>query len=480
MKWSIFSRLVTGYLILLILSAGVSVYEILQLSSVKDISNSVIAVNTSFEDIHAKLADALLSEIRYEQKFLIMKDDELYKGFQRSGKEFGQYLQEAVKLSDSKKVRASLIRIRQLHDQYLTVVAEEVEQLKTGNKIDTDPYKEEKKKLGESIIEEMKTLRSLNQQDIFDKVKSLSMAGASARTVAMSITAASLLLGIVLAVFITRSITVPLFKMKKKTKEIAAGIFKADLELTSPPEIAELAADFNLMATKLSEVSKMKSEFFSLMSHELRTPLTSIKEGTNMFLEGVGGEVTEKQEKLLKIISEESNRLITLVNSMLDLSKTEAGMFAYNFTETSMVPLIQKAVNEVLPLAESRKITIHKFIDELPVIRLDPERVLQVLRNLLGNALKFTPHGGTVAISAQLKQGRVEVSVSDTGAGIPQEQLTMVFDKFQQVNFPGADKYAGTGLGLAIVKHVIQKHGGTVWVESVLGKGSIFFFALPV
>jgi two-component system sensor histidine kinase GlrK len=480
MKLSIFSRLVIGYLILLILSAGVSVYQILQLGSVKDVTSSIIAVDTGIEDIHGKLADALLSESRYEQKFLIMKDMALYNSFQKSKEDFEQYLQDAMKLSDSAKVKASLGRIRQLHGQYLALFAEEVEHIKAGNKRGEYLYKEEKGKLSDSIIEEMKILRSQNQQNIFAKIKSLRLAGTSARTAAMSITAASLLLGIVLAVFITRSITVPLFEMKKKTKEIAAGVFKADLEFNSPPEIAELAADFNLMSTKLRKVEKMKSDFFSLMSHELRTPLTSIKEGTNMFLEGVGGDVTKKQEKLLRIISEESNRLITLVNSLLDLSKMEAGMLAYNFTEASLVPLIHKAVNEVLPLAESRKISIHKFVDELPVMKLDPERVLQVLRNLIGNALKFTPPGGAVSISARLKQNMVEVSVADTGEGIPKDQLKMVFDKFQQVNFPGADKSAGTGLGLAIVKHVIQKHGGTVWVESVLGKGSIFFFALPV
>lgn len=358
MKLSIFSRLVISYLVLLTLSAGVSAYEILQLSSVKNVTNSIISVDTSIEDLHGKLADALLSENRYEQKFLIMKDSELYSNFQKSKEDFEQYLKDAVSLADSPKVKDSLFRVRQLHDRYLALFTEELEYLKIGKKFDNNLFKEEKAKLGDSIIEEMRILRFQNQQNIFDKIKDLRVAGTTARTVAMSITAASLLLGIILSVFITRSITAPLFEMKNKAKEIASGIFKADLELASPKEIAELAADFNLMATKLREVDKMKTDFFSLMSHELRTPLTSIKEGTNMLLEGMGGDVTEKQGKLLKIISEESNRLITMVNSLLDLSKMEAGMLEYNFTRASLVPLIQKAVLEVLPLAESRNITI--------------------------------------------------------------------------------------------------------------------------
>jgi len=480
MKLSIFSRLVFSYLALLTLSVGVSAYEIFQLSTVKDVTNSIIAVDTGIEDLHGKLADALLSESRYEKKYLIMKDSALYESFQKSRKDFEQYLRDAAALADSQKVGGSIERIRQMHDQYLELFDEEVEHLKAGEKFDKGGYKEKKAKLGDSIIQEMNTLKILNQQNIFAKIRDLRMAGARARTVAMGITAASLLLGILLSAFITRSISAPLFEMKKKTREISAGVFGADLELTSPPEIAELAAGFNLMSTRLREVDKMKSDFFSLMSHELRTPLTSIKEGTNMFLEGVGGEVTEKQEKLLRIISEESNRLITLVNSLLDLSKMEAGMPVYHFTKASLAPLIHKAVLEVMPLAESRRITLHKHMEELPVLKIDPERILQALRNLVGNALKFTPSGGAVTVSASLKQHTVEVSVADTGPGIPKEQLSMVFEKFQQVSFPGTVKSAGTGLGLAIVKHVIQMHGGTVWVESDMGKGSIFYFALPV
>src|SRR5205807_3653306 len=123
-------------------------------------------------------------------------------------------------------------------------------------------------------------------------------------------------------------------------REIASGRFVADLRVTSPPEIRELASSFNLMCQKLNELDKMKSDFFASMSHELRTPLTSIKEGTGLLLEGVGGATTEKQRKLLTILAAESNRLIGLVNSLLDLSKMEAGMMSYSFEKASLAPLI--------------------------------------------------------------------------------------------------------------------------------------------
>jgi two-component system sensor histidine kinase GlrK len=323
-------------------------------------------------------------------------------------------------------------------------------------------------------------MKAFSQQNILNKIKHLGEAGDRSRRVSLMSTAASLLFGIILSIFITRSITVPLSEMKKKTREIAAGNFEGNLCLESAPEIDELASAFNLMCAKLKEVDKMKSDFFSLMSHELRTPLSSIKEGTNLLQEGLAGEITEKQRKLLKIISEESNRLIGLVNSLLDLSKMEAGMLSYNFVMTELSPLIQEVIFEMSPIAESKNIRVEKLIAKLPLIKMDTERVLQVLRNLVGNALKFTPEGGLITISARMLHRGVEVSVADTGPGIPREHLDTIFDKFQQVGQPGSGRLKGTGLGLAIVKHIIDKHGGKVWIESNVGKGSIFFFVLPV
>jgi signal transduction histidine kinase len=134
---------------------------------------------------------------------------------------------------------------------------------------------------------------------------------------------------------------------------------------------------------------------------------------------------------------------------------------------------------EVIPLALARKIKIEKQVGDLRPVRMDTERILQVLRNLLGNALKFTPNGGLISVSARLAGEWVEVSVADTGPGIPEEHLSTIFDKFRQVDPKKSGSFKGTGLGLAIAKHIVIKHGGKIWIESTLGKGSTFFFVLP-
>jgi two-component system sensor histidine kinase GlrK len=478
MRLSILTRLFLGYCFLLVLAAGMSVYAIVQLGRVTDTTRSIINVDNSLIGLHKDLTDALLSETRYEKKYLIVQDRLLFEGFLKSRSEFEQYLKDAFLLDLSDEAKTALTNAANQHNIYVRLFYDELNYLKERRKYSRPEYHEAKERAVNATIEELVKLRLLSQKSIFNKVKNLSEAGTRARTIAMVTSVVCLLFGIVLAVWITRSITRPLAHMHRKTEEISEGIFEADLKLTSPPEIGELARAFNIMCSKLKEVDTIKMDFFALMSHELRTPLTSIREGTNLFLEGKGGEITEKQKKLLTIISEESDRLIGLVNSVLDLSKLESGMLAYNFMLVDLTSLITQVAKEVGPLAEAKHITISQDVRELPALFLDPERMLQVLRNLLSNALKFTPSRGTVRVAARHAENTVTVTVADMGPGIPKEHVETIFDKFRQVR--GSGVLPGTGLGLAIVRHIIQKHGGTVWVQSEEGKGSIFTFQLPV
>jgi two-component system sensor histidine kinase GlrK len=478
-RLSLFSRLAFGYLAVFALVMSVSLYAVRELHRLGDVTQSILERDNRILDYEKKLADSLLSEIRYERKYTITRDPVLYREFLKFKGDFERYLQEAFAVAD---VQATVIlnRVKQNYQSYQDLFAKEAVHIKTRQDYPQGWYNNEKNRYSDAVLESLEKLQSDRQQETYEKVRALAAAGAKAREAAANMTIGALVLSILLALLITRTVTAPISALKKKTREIASGRFNGDLKIKSPPEIAELAASFNLMCEKLNELDKMKSEFFASMSHELRTPLTSIKEGTGLLLEGVGGATTEKQRKLLTILAEESNRLIGLVNSLLDLSKMEAGMMNYSFEKFSLGPLINKVVGEIAPLVEAKGIAVEtEIMEDLPVVRLDRERILQVLRNLLGNAVKFTPRSGRVKVSARRLDGSVEVSVRDTGPGIEAESLRTIFDKFQQGNTPRAFSGNGTGLGLAIAKHVVISHGGKIWAENHPEQGSTFLFLLP-
>ena len=480
MRLTIFSRLVFGYLAILSLVMAMSAYALFQIGQSNKVIHSALVIDSRLITFAGKLTDILLSQIRFERKFIITKDNVLYDLFLRNKSDFGQYFKEMMSLADDSQTQIFLSRANEHYQRYQTLFEEEVKYLKAGINYPQQWYKKEKEKATDGFMEELERLGSYSQQNTYSKIKGLHEAGAVAQRVVLVMTAAFLALGIVISIFINRSITQPISIIKKKTREIAKGNFEGDLRLSSPPEIEELAGALNFMCNKLKDLDKMKSDFFASMSHELRTPLTSIKEGISLLQDGVGGTITDKQKRLLMILTMESNRLINLVNSLLDLSKMEAGMMTYAFKLTPVASLIEKAMMEIGLLAEAKKIILETKIDRgLPILRIDSERILQVLRNLIGNAVKFTPEGGRVRVSARPVDQSLEVSVADTGPGISKENLINIFEKFHQAPLRNTDQIKGTGLGLAIVKHVITAHGGRVWAESEPGQGSTFIFVLP-
>ena len=480
MRLTLFYRTVLGYLIFVLLVSAVSIFSIYQLSEVSKISRSIILFDNTLLDFYEKLTNTLFSETGNERKFIIMQDDAFYDRYQEAKNDFDQQLFELTVLTKSESTKRALNNINRLHNRFGELFGEEARLLQEGAVYDKGWYETEKETVANTILEELKQLRIASEKKVIKKIMGLSEMGIRASNIAVIITAGALLFGLILSIIATRGITIPLNAMKKQTKDIAAGNLDGHLQIDSPPEIAELASSFNFMRTRLKEVDTLKSDFFSLMSHELRTPLTSIKEGTNMLLEGLGGDITDKQERLLGIIAEESNRLIGLVSSLLDLTKMEAGMLAYHFAPAEPAPLINQCLTEILPLAESKHIRIEKDIGQVPAVRMDTERILQVLRNLVGNAVKFTPDSGKIIVIARSVAGGIEIAISDSGPGIPVEDQARIFGRFQQLPSASGAGIKGTGLGLALVKHIVKAHGGRVWVESTVGQGSTFFVFLPV
>ena len=480
MRLTIFWRLMIGYLIIFLLVMMVGVYAIIQLKRLNTATQHFLNVDNRHLEYDKKLEDLILSQHRFLKKYIITKDQSFYAQFLPTKEVFYKDLNQALAISDIPGRKNVFLKVRDYYDRYQSLAEEENELIRSRRYHSAKRYDSEKEKLVDGILNELDILKGQVQQDVYRWMKEQGEAGDSARNVAVIL--ASLALGsvVVISFLITGGITGPLNQLRVKTREISEGIFKSNLPVFSSPEISELAQAFNLMIQKLRNLDKMKSDFFSTMSHELRTPLTSIKEGIALLKEEAAGPITAKQKKLLDIIAQESHRLIDLVNSSLDLSKMEAGMMTYRFEPAGLVPLIDRVIKEMGPLVEAKKIKFEKTIKgNLPSIKLDQERILQVLRNLVGNAVKFTPEGGQVGISAEAINQGIEVAVRDTGPGIPEEHLLTIFNKFHQVVPTKSYQIKGSGLGLAIVKYIIQSHGGRVWVESTLGQGSTFYFWLP-
>lgn len=473
--------MIIGYTTIFTMVMILSLYAVMQIRQFSAGTRAMLDIDDHIIDYEKKLTDSLLSQVRYERKYLIIKDDSLNRQFLVAADDFLRYMEAAASLAETSQKNEEMQGIKNAYLRYRSLVEQEALAVRDGIQYPKWWYKREKDKAVSLTMEKLKDLGVACRESMHARVIEVGKAGEHARSAVAGMAFVVLALGIAVSFFITRSINKPLSLMVEKTREIEGGVMNGDLKLSSPQEIGELAAAFNSMCRKLNALDKLKSDFFSTMSHELRTPLTSIKEGTNLLLEGKGGTTTEKQRKLLTIISEESNRMIGLVNSLMDLSKMESGMMKFNFVNADIGPLIGKVVAEAEILASIKKVCLSvECAPELPRVRIDRERILQALRNLVANAVKFSPHAGKVMITAANNGGNLKIGILDSGPGIQTEYLGLIFEKFQQVPCEGTYKGKGTGLGLAIVKYIIEAHGGKVWAESEPGHGSSFFFVLPV
>jgi len=234
--------------------------------------------------------------------------------------------------------------------------------------------------------------------------------------------------------------------------------------------------------TKQKELDRMKSSFVSSVSHELRTPLVAIDKSVSLILSKSTGPISETQEQFLQIAKRNLKRLSRLINDLLDLSKLEAGRMQLERKSSSIKDIINESMDTFNTWAQTKSVTIEEKIENnLPPINIDPSRIIQVLTNLIGNAIKFTPKGGAIVIKASNDDSyAVKISVADTGTGIGKEDLDKIFDKFYQTGERGTTDISGTGLGLSICKEIVELHGGKIWVESEKGYGAKFIFTLPI
>ncbi|MCX5961755.1 MAG: HAMP domain-containing sensor histidine kinase [Cyanobacteria bacterium] len=279
-----------------------------------------------------------------------------------------------------------------------------------------------------------------------------------------------------LSYLLSKRIMQPLLQMQRITAKFAAGEMTARMPMSDIPELNRFAESFNRMALALDNVEQRRRELVSDLTHELRTPLT-IVEG---YLEGLADGTIDASPEIYQRLSGETQRLKRLVNDLQELSKAEAGYLPIDAKKFDLRSLLKKLYDRFSnQLIESKKHLILSIPNDIPRAYSDPERVEQILVNLLGNALCYTSEG-SVTMRAEVKQGMLWVSVIDTGIGISEEDLPHIFERFWRSDRSRNRKSGGTGIGLAITKHLVELQQGIITVESILEQGSTFSFSIPI
>jgi signal transduction histidine kinase len=309
---------------------------------------------------------------------------------------------------------------------------------------------------------------------------------ASSRNLFIGVAAGAIVLALMLGFVLSWSLIGPIQRIDSRLAAIASGDFSGHVDVENRDELGALAANVNRMNDELRRVyreleaaSLHKSEFLANMSHELRTPLNAIIGFSQVLREEMFGEVNEKQKEYLDDILSSGNHLLALINDVLDLSKVEAGQVELEVGPFSLREALERGVVMVRERATKDGVRVALTADlEVDVIEGDERRIRQVIFNLLSNAVKFTARGGTVDVGAAQVDGEVKVSVADSGPGIAPEDHERIFEEFQQTD-AGVEQREGTGLGLALSRRLVELHGGRIWIDSELGKGSTFVFTLP-
>jgi signal transduction histidine kinase len=275
---------------------------------------------------------------------------------------------------------------------------------------------------------------------------------------------------------LSRRILSPIKALTEATRRLGQGDFSPRLELKDKSEVGELARSFNTMAHDLERIEQLRRDMVADVAHELRTPLSNIRG----YLEAVNDGVIQPDAEAIQSLNEETVRLTRLVDELQELSLVEAGELKLICQDEDITKLIKRTALAFKTQAVSKGVSISiDLASELPHVNIDTQRIAQVLHNLLENALAHTGEGGYITIGATRKANWIEVAVTDTGAGITEEDLPNIFERFYRVDKSRTRATGGSGLGLTIAKRLIEAHGGSIEAQSEIGKGSRFAFTLP-
>lgn len=452
-------------------------------------------------DSSREIEHALAMQMNFTAMALLLKDEATIAAILRENNRFNNTLAR-IEQAAAPEEREAIQRIRSAQDQVLTTVAD-IANLIRDNRVDEAmalqlsrgyPLYTEIQRLVDRVVKA--------EQREMDRLR-LSVAAADRRAFLLmgGFAGASIFLALLLGFVISWSFILPVRQADGFLNRVAKGDFSATIDVSNRDEFGALAAHMNQMSRELSQLyqaqrrtaqqlqelnekleraSKAKSDFLSSMSHELRTPMNAILGFTEMILDDVYGDVPPRVKEPVTDIQTCGKQLLRLINDVLDLSKIEAGRMELSMADYLVGDIVTTVGSTLRSLAAEKGLEFMAAAQpDIPPALGDGKRIMQCLTNLAGNALKFTARG-RVEIWAERQGERLVYRVSDTGIGIPPDQIGRIFEEFRQVDPAITQEFGGTGLGLSITKKFVEMHGGRIWVESQMGKGSTFFFSIPL
>lgn len=479
MRLTIFWRLALIQLILVVLILAVGFSVLSQVRQQNAIDADILMANAARMSEEQRLLNMFLLQRRNAEKYLLLRDPVFLEQFLRGSAEFNASLEKIASFMTTPEEETIVRQIRTLYARYSDGV--------TANGPLLETWRQERAEISDRLVTALRELLRLTEAANVHKIEQIGKRTLAAPAFLGWVFAGGLGLVAALLYFHAQSLSRPLQLLAREMEQIGQGAFNRSLRVQGPSEVADVLRVFNMMAARLAEIDEMQGDFLAQMSHELRTPLTAIQEGSSLLLEEIPGALNASQREIVQVVRSNSERLFRRLATILDLSKMEARKMEYSLVATDLVALVRKSVEAIGPIAQKKQLQV-KFQTQtrLPVVYIDEDRIRQVLDNLLNNAVKFTPEQGVISVATAVRFSNeraerwVEVSVSDTGVGVPPEEAERIFHKFYQSSVSRGQAWRGSGLGLAISRHIVEAHGGKIWVESRPGEGATFIFTLPL
>jgi signal transduction histidine kinase len=461
--------------LVIVVLAGVGAASLRAIARLVSVNREITTETMPALRLTASLRDAMPVLARQEARLAVLRDPRYAAAWKESAAHTSEDLARVRQFVKTPEEQARLREAILHFERYRAVVeAEHVRLLRDRSR--PAPAQSPGRALGDVVEEHLEGLLNATYSRVIAAQAEARHLEARTWTGVVIALGAAVSLALIGTWLIAYRMTRSLRRLSKATAAVAAGSFREPIPVDAADEIGALARSFNSMAAQLRQLDDTKEEFFASLSHELRSPLTSVREASHLLRDEVSGPLTGQQARLVQIIGLSSDRLLRLVNQMLEMSRLRAGILPLQRSRLDLDRVVARAVEELRPQAEDGGVHVERErVGSDWSFMGDDDRLTQVVVNLVANAVRFTPRGGRVVVRVVDAGPEVEIQVEDTGIGIPAAALPHIFESYRQAH---RDR-GGTGLGLSVVRGVVQAHGGRVTVESHEGKGSRFTVLLP-